>query len=390
MTLHARFHRSLSSIDEAAWAALDSGGQVFLDYRFLLALEAHGAASPELGWSPRHLTLEDSNGKILGALPLYLRHHSFGDFSQDWQWPGAWQQAGLDYYPKLVSGIPFTPASGPRLLVHPEADRAAVLTQLLQAAIGLAEQAGCSVWQCLFIEERDRQFLQQAGLLLRHGNQFHWQNRAYRDFEHFLDGFSADKRKKVKRERRRVAEAGIVIEARHGGDIAADEWPSIHRHYRATFERYGNHPALSEAFFCQLGAALDAERGLVVFLARLHGRIVASAICYRDQQALYGRHWGADGDFDSLHFELCYYQGIEYCIRHGLSRFEPGAHGEHKISRGFAPTATCAAYWIADARMRQGIAAYLQREQAQVEHYQDELATHLPYKTRTTGDEHGL
>ena len=388
--LHARFHRSISDIDAAAWNELNTEAHVFVQHTFLRALEQHGATTPALGWHPCHLTLEDSSGKLYGALPLYLRNHSFGDFSQDWQWPGAWQEAGLAYYPKLVSGIPFTPASGPRFLVHTGENRSKIVSALIAATLHFAKENHCSVWQCLFTSADDHQALSDAGLLLRSGNQFHWDNLDWRDFEHFLQAFSSDKRKKLKRERRRVIEAGITIEVRHGHQITAEQWPIIHRHYRSTFARYNNHPALNEDFFRDIGHSLssDGQTGLVIFLARQGRDIIASAICYRDQHTLYGRHWGSDqGElpdtdhhYHSLHFELCYYQGIEYCIQHGLKRFEPGAHGEHKLSRGFAPATTASAYWIADPRMRAMVGNYLQREREQVSHYQKEMAEHLPYK----------
>ena len=372
------FHSSLDEIQEREWAALEPRGDPLLSHAYLSAAEHHGAAAPGLGWHPTHAALRDSSGSLVGALPLYLKTHSFGDFSQDWNWATAYERIGLRYYPKLVTGIPYTPATGPRFLTSRGIDRGATVRRLIDAAIDRARQTGCSAWQCLFVEDGDLEALAQAGLLLRRGCQFHWFNRGYADFDGFLAGFSADKRKKVRRERRRVAESGLSIETRHGDEIDHNLWRTIHRLYRATFEKYGNHAAFPAGFFADIAARLG--RSVVVFLAREAGNVVAAAICYRNGTTLYGRHWGTDGDYHSLHFELCYYQGIEYCIRNGLARFEPGAQGEHKVSRGFSPVATWSAHWIADPGMRRAIGEYLERERSHMESYQDELAEHEPYK----------
>jgi hypothetical protein len=249
---------------------------------------------------------------------------------------------------------------------------------LLQAALQQVKRQKASCWQCLYLRESELMVLRQEGLLIRLGTQFHWTNRDYQHFDDFLATFSADKRKKVNRERKRIAEQGLSISVRHGNEVDPALWGSIHRHYRETFARYGNHPAFSLAFFIELGAKL-AHR-LVFFLAHLAGKHVATAICYRDNAVLYGRHWGADDTYHSLHFELCFYQGIDYCIQNGLQRFEPGAQGEHKLSRGFEPTDTWSAFWIADERMRMPVSDFLQRESQAVSLYQDEMEQHSPFK----------
>jgi len=370
---------SIDEIPEVEWAALESRGNVFLRHAFLRAMERHGAVSDETGWRPCHVALRDESNRLVGAMPLYLKTHSFGDFSHDWQWSSAYQRVGLRYYPKLVTGIPYTPANGPRLLVHPQADRARVTEHLIAAAIAQAQRLGCQTWQCLYVDEVDLAAVSNEQLLLRRGCQFHWKNDGYTDFDHFLGSFSSQKRKKVKRERRSVAESGLVIEVRHGDELDAALWRDIHPLYQATFDRYGNYAALSADFFTEVSATLG--RDVVVFLARdARAALVAAAICYRDAGTLYGRHWGASADYPGLHFELCYYQGIEYCLRHGLQTFEPGAQGEYKVSRGFAPVPTWSAHWIADDRMRVALQDYFLREQAHVEIYQDEMANHLPYK----------
>lgn len=369
------------ALTESDWQQLATGGDPFISRAFLGTAEETGAAGEALAWRAMHLALRDAAGRLAGLLPLYLREHSFGDFSRDWNWAPAWRQAGRDYYPKLVTGVPYTPSPGPRLLAGEGAD-ASVADELIHAALGLAGELRASSWQCLFVRDDDRRRLEAAGLLMRRGVQFHWLNRGYRDFADFLQGFNAQKRKKLKRERRGVAEAGLRIEARHGDEIDATLWHAIFRHYRDTFMRHGNHPAFGLDFFQRIGAGLG--RRMVVFVAWRDAQPVASAICYRDDAALYGRHWGTDIDCPGLHFELCYHQGIEYAIRHGLQRFEPGAQGEHKLARGFEPVTTWSAFWIADARMRGIVENYLRREDFAMQDYQAEMAQHLPYKSAAT------
>lgn len=364
-------------LSEAEWLSLGTGDDPFMSREFLGLAEETGSAGDSLGWRPMHLTLRDRDNRLAGLLPLYLRHHSFGDFSRDWNWAPAWQQAGLEYYPKLVTGVPFTPSPGPRLFAC-RAGNAGSGALLVAAARELVQETGASSWQCLFVTEAERALLESAGLLLRRGVQFHWVNRGYREFADFLQTFTAEKRKKLKRERRAVSEAGVRIEARHGDEIEAPLWGAIHRHYRGTFLRYGNHPAFSLEFFRRVGAAL--KRRMVVFVAWQGERPVASAICYRSGSALFGRHWGADIDCPGLHFELCYYSGIEYAIREGMGRFEPGAQGEHKLARGFEPVTTWSAYWIADARMRKLVESFLAREGEAMADYEAEAAERLPYK----------
>lgn len=370
-------HESAFDIPDDEWRALDHGDDPFVSRAFLGTAEEVGAGGTAMGWQAQHLALHDG-GRLLGLLPLYLRTHSFGDFSRDWNWASAWQRAGLDYYPKLVSGVPYTPSPGPRLLVRRDAEREIVAPALIEAALELVARYQASSWQCLFVREEDRARLEAAGLLMRRGVQFHWFNQKYRDFDDFLAGFTSEKRKKLKRERRAVAASGLRIEALHGDEVDADLWLAIHRHYRDTFARYGNHPAFPAEFFSQAGALLG--RRMVVFLAFRERIPIASAICYRDAGTLYGRHWGCAMDVPGLHFELCYYQGIDYCIRNGLQRFEPGAQGEHKLARGFEPVPTWSAFWIADPRMRQAVADFVMREDAAMQDYEAETASRLPFR----------
>lgn len=370
-------HDSANGIAETDWALLDHDDDPFVSRAFLGTAEKVGAAGTAMGWQAQHLALRDGD-RLLGLLPLYLRSHSFGDFSRDWNWAAAWQRGGLDYYPKLVSGIPYTPSPGPRLLVRRDIERVAVATTLVEAALEVTRQFGASSWQCLFARETDRVRLAESGLLMRRGVQFHWFNRAYRDFDDFLAGFTAQKRKKLKRERRAVAESGLRLAALHGDRIGAGLWHAIHRQYRDTFVRYGNHPAFPVEFFIEAGALLGQR--MIVFVAFAEETPVASAICYRDGKTLFGRHWGTSIDLPGLHFELCYYQGIEYCIRNGLNAFEPGAQGEHKLARGFEPVPTWSAFWVADPRMRRAVADFIAREDAAMQDYEAETADRLPFK----------
>jgi predicted N-acyltransferase len=369
------FLGSVFDLDDADWSRLAAEGDPFVSRAFLGAAERCVTAHGPNGWQARHIVLRDAAGRGTGLLPLYERHHWYGDFAVDYGWDAAWRQAGLAYFPKLVTAVPFTPSPGPRLLVG---DDPGMRAALIDAAIAATAEAGASNWQCLFVREDDRSALEAAGLLMRRGVQFHWFNRGYRDFTDFLAGFTADKRKKLKRERRAVADAGLRIEARHGDEIDDALWIAIHRHYRSTFERLGGFASFSLEFFRSVGAALG--RRMVVFCAFDGERPVASAICYRDDLALYGRHWGTDIDCPGLHFELCYHAGIEYAIEQGLQRFEPGAQGEHKIARGFEPVSTWSAFWVAEPRLREAVARYLEREDGAILDYQVGMATHLPYR----------
>ena len=371
-------HTAAHDIPEADWSQLDHHGDPFASREFLGTAEKVGAGATAMGWQAQHLALYEGS-LLAGLVPLYLRNHSFGDFSRDWNWASAWQRAGLDYYPKLVSGIPYTPSPGPRLLVRRAHERDRIAPLLVEATLETARQLGASSWQCLFVEEQDRSRLAAAGLMMRRGVQFHWFNRSYRDFDDFLTGFTADKRKKLKRERRLVRESGLRLDALHGDQIDAPLWRVIHAQYRDTFARYGNHPAFPLEFFIEAGKLL--ARRMVVFLAFRDEVPVASAICYRDASTLYGRHWGAGIEIPGLHFELCYYQGIEYCIRNGLHTFEPGAQGEHKLARGFEPVPTWSGFWIAHPGMRRAVADFIAHEDSAMQDYEAETASHLPFKS---------
>lgn len=359
---------------------LDAGGDPFLDPVFLAAAETHGAAAPAMGWQPCHVAAHAADGTLAGMMPLYRRSHSFGDFSRDHGWAGAWQQMGHAYYPKLVTGIPYTPATGPRFLLRADAPHAKTTRNLIAAALDLARAEGITMWQCLYTRAEELDLLREAGCLERPIVQYHWSNDSeWRDFDAFLDALTSKRRKEIRRERRRVAEQGIRIEVRHGNEIDDFLWPHIHRHYLTTFERYGTPAAFTEAFFREVAAGLG--RRFVVFIAYRGEQPVASAICYRGKDTLFGRHWGADAEIDCLHFELCLYQGIAYCLREGLRLFEPGAGGEHKVNRGFLPTRTWSTYWIGEPRLRKAVADFLARERRAIDDYIEAEAAGSPFRT---------
>ena len=373
----------LDGVPAADWNRLSDGHNPFLRHEFLVALERHDCLAP-YGWQPRHLLVHDQ-GRLVGACPLYLKDNSYGELVFDHAWAEAYQRQGLAYYPKLVSAIPYTPVTGPRLLCTPGTDRQAIASALIGGAAALAKELGCSSVHWLFPGDRDSELLANHGLLQRSDTQFHWHNGSnggYRDFDHFLQQLSSSKRKKIRRERRRVEEAGVTMEVRNGHAMDDAQWAELHQLYTSTFERKSGWPTLSLGFFRELGRTLPDQ--VIAVLARHRGRTVAGTFNLRGPDAFYGRHWGCHQEFHSLHFEACYYQPIDYCIRHGLSRCEAGAQGEHKLSRGFLPVVTRSAHWIADQRFRQAIGDYLRHEQRAMGDYREVLGEHSPFRATTT------
>jgi predicted N-acyltransferase len=380
----ARILESIAQIDARSWNALAGAAQPFLRHEFLLALEQSGCAAARTGWTPRHLIIEDAKGVPAAAMPLFRKAHSRGEFVFDFSWAGAYAQEGLQYYPKLLTAVPFTPVSGPRVLVGPNVDAKAITRSVVHAALDYARSEQLSSWHVLFPTDETAADLDRAGLILRRDCQFHWYNHGYESFEAFLATFTAEKRKKAKRERRRVAEAGIEFDTLHGGDMTASLWDIVYEFYAETFHRHGHEPYLNLDFFKRVSAAMPNE--LMLKVARLGAEPIAVAIFFVGSEALYGRYWGAGGNFHSLHFEACYYQGIEYCIEKKLQRFEPGTQGEHKVPRGFIPTLTHSAHYIADRRFAAAIRDYAQREARGVDSYAAAVNEHVPYH-RTPDEE---
>lgn len=369
---------SIGQVPAESWNRLHGTHYPFLRHEFLSALEESGCASPATGWSPCHLTVHNDQHELVGALPLYRKTNSFGEFVFDWAWADAYRRAGLHYYPKLVSSVPYTPATSTRLLHAPEADPGEVRQLLLGTALALTRQSGASSLHILFPDPAEMPLFSAAGMSLRKDCQFHWHNRDYASFEDFLGGFTAEKRKKARRERRRVAEAGISFEHLGGDQIDDGLWKQLMPLYASSFLRRGRSPYLNEDFFRRIATTMPDS--LLVILARLRGEPVAAAICYRSADTLYGRYWGSTGEFHSLHFETCYYQGIEYCIAHGLRAFEPGTQGEHKLARGFAPTETWSAHWLSHPQFAAAVDNYLERERAHIDEYMDSARDHVPFR----------
>lgn len=376
---------SIDAVEASDWNSLARQHNPFLSHEFLAALERNHCVGPHFGWLPRHLIALDSNNRLLGAVPMYLKHNSYGEFVFDWSWADAYARSGLHYYPKLVSSIPYTPATGPRILIGPDrTDTVAIRDALIDYSVEFAKSLNVSSLHWLFPSVQDMDNLRAKGFLTRLDCQFHWVNQHYTNFEHFLQRFTSVKRKKVKQERRRVNEVGIQIEVLHGPEIDLHRWAIFYEFYASTFAQKGGVATFNRAFFEEVGRTMGEQ--VVLMLARQGASYVAGALCYRGGDILHGRHWGCSEQYNSLHFELCYYQGIEYCITKGLQRFEPGAQGEHKISRGFLPVATRSAHWIAHPQFNRAIEDFLCREQVLMEAQIQQLTAHSPYKTHADSE----
>jgi predicted N-acyltransferase len=363
---------NLADIPEVQWDAL-AGNDPFLSHAYLYALQESGCATAQFGWQAQFLTLWQG-GRLLGAMPLYLKMNSYGEHVFDFAWADAYRQHGLRYYPKLVCAVPFTPVTGKRLL----AATSDVRELLLSSALQFAKDAGVSSLHCLFLDEADAQLTQAHGTMTRQDVQFHWHNAGYRDFEDFLAALSRDKRKRIKQDRRKVQEAGISLQCVTGDVATAKQWAFFASCYAHTRQIHHSPPALNGDFFQRIGAAMPQHTLLVI--ASREGRPIASALNIVTEDVLYGRSWGAFEFHSGLHFEACYYQAIEFCIAHGIGTFEGGAGGEHKLARGFLPVTTHSAHWLAHPQFARAVEDYLQRESDAILEYVDELKERSPFK----------
>ena len=369
---------SLRHIPAERWEALRPGSYPFLRYDFLLGLEVTGCTTADSGWQPCHLHLREGE-ETLAFAPAYLKSHSYGEYVFDWSWADAWGRSGLSYYPKLVTAIPFTPATGPRLMLAPGVSPVDAASGLLAGVQQWAAERDISSWHVLFPEPELAGELEQLGMHRRTATQFHWFNRGFSDFDDFLATFSSRKRKNLRRERQRVEEQGLVLETLVGDDISAAQWEQFHRFYQLTYAKRSGHGGyLTREFFTKTAAGMGQQ--VVMVIASHDTKPVAAALYFRSDDTLYGRYWGCEVEFDCLHFEACYYQGIEYCIREGLARFDPGAQGEHKIQRGFEPIQTLSSHWIAAPELSAAVAAFTRREAEHVEEYRRQAATLLPFR----------
>ena len=370
-----RFLDGLADIAPSDWDALVPDGNPFVSHAFLAGLETTGCLREEYGWRPRHIALFQ-DGQLVAAAPTYLKGNSHGEFVFDWSWAAAWERAGGDYYPKLLVASPYSPVPGPRLLVRDGHDAPTLRRQLVDALVAEADRLGLSSIHANFLTDDDLAAFDERWLV-RADYQFHWHNRGYGDFDAFLAALAGKKRKNIRQERAHAHAAGLVLEMRGGDTLSDAEWRQIHALYELTFDMKGNHPALTARFFRHLGHTLGPD--VQVAMARDGGDIVAMALFVRSRDVLYGRYWGASVEVSGLHFELCYYRGIDYAIREGIVRFEPGAQGEHKLARGFLPSVTHSRHYIAHDGFRRAVADALVQEAAHREAYRDELLAHSPY-----------
>jgi predicted N-acyltransferase len=377
--LKVTVHDSISAIAREDWDSLAGDAYPFLRHAFLELAEHSGSVTPNAGWTPRHLVLQDGH-QLRAAMPLYEKSHSWGEFVFDWAWARAYEQAGLEYYPKLVSAVPFTPAPSTRIL-KARADDTEATSILVSAATQLAIDTECSSVHFLFPKADEVPLFEDAGLLVRKDCQFHWHNRNYDNFDDFLATFTSAKRKKARRDRRRVAEQGIRFRRLRGAELDSKAWASVYALIARTFMQRGSLPYFNQAFF--EGLSTQLPENILVIQAEQQDRAVAAAVFFESETTLYGRYWGSDGHFDALHFETCYYQGIEYCIETGKQLFEPGTQGEHKISRGFSPVTTWSAHWLAHPEFANAIERYLDEEGRHIERYIEAVDEHTPYKSST-------
>lgn len=382
MDYRPSIHHRLDEIDPEHWGALGEADYPFTRHAFLEGLERHDCLHP-WGWQPAHFTLNDGDRPV-AALPAYIKDNSYGELVFDHAWANAYQRSGLAYYPKLVSAVPYTPATGPRLLVHQDitdpAQRLQLQHQLVDLALAFCENQRLSGWHLLFEREATLKALHEARLLLRHDCQFHWHNRGYHSFDDFLAALNARKRKNIRRERDRVRQSGLRIERQAGSRLTRKEWQRVHQLYAGIFdEKYGA-PTLTSDFFAHLGEKLGEQVMVVTVHPPESDEIAACALFLQSNDTLYGRVWGSDVEQDFLHFECCYYQGIEYCIEQGLQHFDPGAQGEHKLPRGFLPTRTVSAHWLANEDFQQLIRRHVEAEQGQIAEYCAYWQAHSPYR----------
>jgi predicted N-acyltransferase len=361
----------IADLDAVAWNTL-AGDSPFVQHAFLHALETTACVGAPIGWEPVHLALFRGD-RLDAAMPLYVKHHSWGEFVFDWAWADAYRRHGLDYYPKLVCCVPFSPVPGPRLLARSDADRAA----LIQAALKLTHELGCSSLHILFPTAPDHATLSATSLLHRSGFQFHWHsspsggNAPYKTFDDFLAALTHDKRKKIRQERKKLTNLGVSFRWIEGTESTDADWDHFYRCYADTYARHRSEPHLNRDFFAALRDTMPDNVLLIV--ADKDGEPIACSLCMKDSQRLYGRHWGTLEYVPGLHFETCYQQGIEYAIAHGLQVFEGGAQGEHKLARGLVPTATHSWHWLEHAEFRDAVDRFLERETDAIAHYIDEL-----------------
>jgi len=372
-----RVHAAIAEIPAAAWDACAGDVNPSVSYAFLSALEDSGSTTSRTGWAPQHLSLAGADGAIVGVVPLYSKSHSYGEYVFDYGWADAFERAGGRYYPKLISAVPFTPVPGPRLLLRPDAPPE-TRDHLIAAMVELCNRHRISSVHVTFAQQGDAEALTEAGFLQRIGQQFHWTNNGYRDFDDYLTALNSRKRKAVRKERREALADGLEIEVLTGSDLKSRHWDAFYRFYLATSDRKWGQAYLNRKFFALVGERMPEN--VVLVMAQHGGKYVAGALNLLGKETIYGRNWGSYGDYKFLHFECCYYQAIEFAITRGLRRVEAGAQGSHKLQRGYLPTATYSAHWIPDPGFRRAVAQFLERERLMVERKIEGLAEYSPFR----------
>ncbi|BBP43258.1 GNAT family N-acetyltransferase [Thiosulfativibrio zosterae] len=380
-TLTLRLISNLADIPAQDWDAMNVQQSPFLSHAFLSELETHNCASERFGWIPCHLALYENN-QLIAALPLYQKYNNYGEFVFDQSWENAWKQVGLNYYPKLLSAIPYTPALGQRFLKNPAAtdlSDEACQTALLNGAQQICLQNNLSGLHILFAHPTQQDWLnEQPAQITRHDCQFHWFNQNYQSFDDFLAALTGKKRKNIRQERKALAAQGIQFRQLNGHTASDEDWANFSHFYHKTFTEKWSTPTLNEAFFKAVAKKIP-EQVLLVLADDAKGNCIAGALMYHSPTHLYGRHWGCVADVPFLHFECCFYQGIEFAIQNGLQVFEPGAGGEHKIARGFVPVQTQSSHWLTRNPFPEGIGDFCQRERQMIDEYMTETLEHIPY-----------
>ncbi|MFV1873392.1 MAG: GNAT family N-acetyltransferase [Oleiphilus sp.] len=370
--------RDICCLNEADWDGLSAKPYPFASFAFLSALEKSGAISERTGWLAHHLCVFDQ-GKLIAAMPSYLKLHSYGEYVFDFQWAEAYQRNGLDYYPKLVSAIPFSPVSGPRLLLHADYCQEKTFAFLQQKTKECLQNALYSSWHILFPVQAQASCFTNYDLGLRRAVHFKWQNNHYTSFDHFLEHCNSRHRKNIRKERRKVSDMGITLKQQEGEEVSDKDWQLFYQFYQATYlKRSGHGGYLSADFFILLRQNL--AKHLMLVTASKEDEMIGAALYLKDENTLYGRYWGSYTEDDCLHFEACYYQGIDYCIQHRLQYFDPGVQGEHKLQRGFAPHFTLSNHWLAHSEFHAAVQHFLAEEAPHVEQYFAYTETRLPFK----------
>ena len=377
----------ISEVDPVEWdkcACTNApDGNPSVCYAFLHALEESRSVRAETGWQPQHLLVEDSDGKLAGAVPMYLKSHSMGEYVFDYGWANAYERAGGQYYPKLQASIPFTPVTGPRLLVRPGVGFHTTRATLVAGMIEWTNRNKLSSLHVTFASKADGDYLEEADFMIRHAHQYHWNNRNYENFDEFLASLNSRKRKMIRRERRKVTEANIKVQCLSGNDLTSDAWDAFYQFYTDTYDRKWGYPYLTREFFEIVSHTMPEQ--IMLVMAYTEGRPIAGALNLKGGDSLFGRNWGCVADYKFLHFETCYYSAIEYAINHGLARVEAGTQGPHKLQRGYEPVQTRSAHWIPNPSFREAVAQFLEQERLEESREMDYLGNETPYR-QDTGD----